>query len=48
MGKLIYLMTTSLDGFAADINGDFDWAMPSEEVHVFVNDIVRNVGTSLS
>jgi dihydrofolate reductase len=31
----------------ADENGDFDWAMPSEEVHVFVNDIVRNVGTSL-
>jgi dihydrofolate reductase len=47
MGKLIYLMTTSLDGYVADENGDFDWAMPSEEVHVFVNDIVRNVGTSL-
>jgi dihydrofolate reductase len=47
MGKLIYLITTSLDGYVADKNGDFDWAMPSEEVHVFVNDIVRNVGTSL-
>jgi dihydrofolate reductase len=47
MGKLIYLITTSLDGFVADKNGDFDWAMPSEEVHAFVNDIVRNVGTSL-
>jgi dihydrofolate reductase len=47
MGKLIYLITTSLDGFVADEDGDFDWAMPSEEVHAFVNDVVRNVGTSL-
>ena len=47
MGKLIYLITTSLDGFVADKNGNFEWAMPSEEVHAFVNDIVRNVGTSL-
>jgi dihydrofolate reductase len=47
MGKLIYLITTSLDGFVADKNGDFEWAMPSEEVHAFVNDTVRNVGTSL-
>jgi len=47
MGKLIYAITTSLDGFAADKNGNFEWAMPSEEVHAYVNDIVRNVGTSL-
>jgi dihydrofolate reductase len=47
MGKLIYLITTSLDGFVADEIGDFEWAMPSEEVHAFVNDTVRNVGTSL-
>lgn len=47
MGKLIYLMITSLDGYVADKNGNFDWAMPSEEVHAFVNDTVRNVGTSL-
>lgn len=47
MGKLIYLMTTSLDGYAADENGKFDWAVPSEEVHQFVNDQLRNVGTIL-
>ena len=47
MGKLIYGITTSLDGFVADENGNFDWAMPSEEVHALVNDVVRNVGTSL-
>ena len=47
MGKLIYLITTSLDGFVADKNGNFEWAMPSEEVHAFVNDMVRNAGTFL-
>ena len=47
MGKLIYLITTSLDGYVADKNGNFDWGMPSEEVHTFVNDIVRNTGTFL-
>lgn len=47
MGKLIYLITTSLDGFVADKDGNFDFAMPSEEVHLFVNDVVRNVGTVL-
>lgn len=47
MGKLIYLFTTSLDGYVADNDGNFDWAMPSEEVHTFVNDTLRNVGTML-
>ncbi|HVX24040.1 MAG TPA: dihydrofolate reductase family protein [Candidatus Saccharimonadales bacterium] len=47
MGKLIYFITTSLDGYVADESGNFDWAMPSEEVHTFVNDFVRNVGTFL-
>ena len=47
MGKLIYLITTSLDGFVADDNGNFDWARPTEEVHSFINDRLRNVGTVL-
>ncbi|HET7630030.1 MAG TPA: dihydrofolate reductase family protein [Candidatus Saccharimonadales bacterium] len=47
MGKLIYLITTSLDGYVADKNGSFDWAVPSEEVHMFVNDQLHNVGTIL-
>jgi dihydrofolate reductase len=47
MGKLIYLITTSLEGYAADENGNIDWAMPTEEVHSFVNDQLRNVGTIL-
>jgi len=47
MGKLIYLFTTSLDGYVADKNGNFDWSRPSEEVHSFVNDTLRGVGTIL-
>ncbi|HEU5004725.1 MAG TPA: dihydrofolate reductase family protein [Candidatus Saccharimonadales bacterium] len=47
MGKLIYLFTTSLDGYVADKNGDFSWSKPTEEVHFFVNDQLRNVGTIL-
>ena len=47
MGKLIYSITTSLDGYVADNDGNFDWAKPSEEVHAFVDDILRNVGTFL-
>lgn len=47
MGKLIFLMTTSLDGFVADKSGNFNWAKPTEEVHSFVNDQLRNVGTIL-
>ncbi|HET7320479.1 MAG TPA: dihydrofolate reductase family protein [Candidatus Saccharimonadales bacterium] len=40
-------MTTSLDGYAADKHGNFDFAMPSEEVHAFVDDVLSNVGTIL-
>lgn len=47
MGKLLYLFTTSLDGYVADNDGNFDWAVPSEEVHQFVNDQLRGVGTIL-
>jgi dihydrofolate reductase len=47
MGKLIYLISTSLDGYVADKNGDFSWSKPTEEVHTFVNDQVRNVSTML-
>jgi len=47
MAKLIYSMITSLDGYVADAQGSFDWAMPDEEVHRFVNDEARSVGTYL-
>jgi dihydrofolate reductase len=47
MAKLIYSAITSLDGYVADEDGNFDWAAPDEEVHTFVNDLERPVGTYL-
>jgi len=47
MAKLIYSAITSLDGYVADENDNFDWAAPDEEVHLFVNDLERPVGTYL-
>jgi dihydrofolate reductase len=47
MARLIYTAITSLDGYVADKNGNFDWAAPDEEVHAFVNDLERRAGTYL-
>jgi dihydrofolate reductase len=47
MARLVYTAITSLDGYVADADGNFDWAMPSDEVHAFVNDLERPVGTYL-
>lgn len=47
MAKLTYAAITSLDGYVADADGNFDWAAPDEEVHAFVNDLVRPAGTHL-
>jgi dihydrofolate reductase len=47
MAKLIYSAITSLDGYVADEDGNFDWAAPDEEVHTFVNDLERPIGTYL-
>jgi dihydrofolate reductase len=47
MGKLIYSGIQSLDGYVADADGKFDWAAPDVEVHAFVNDVQRPIGTYL-
>jgi dihydrofolate reductase len=47
MGKLIYSMITSIDGYVADKNGDLEGGDPNEEVYAFINDLEGNVGTML-
>ncbi len=47
MARLRYFAICSVDGFVADATGRFDWAAPDTEVHEFVNDLERPVGTYL-
>jgi len=47
MAKLIYGAITSVDGYVNDSEGRFDWAAPDAEVHAFVNDLERDIGTYL-
>jgi dihydrofolate reductase len=47
MAMLIYSAIASLDGYVADVEDNFDWAVPDEEVHAFINDLERPVGTHL-
>lgn len=47
LAKLIYAAIASLDGYVEDEEGRFDWAMPDEEVHSFINDLERPIGTYL-
>jgi dihydrofolate reductase len=47
VSRLIYATIASLDGYVADAKGNFDWAAPDEEVHRFVNDLERPIGTYL-
>ena len=47
MGELVYAAIASLDGYVADEHGNWDWSMPSEEVHAYVNDRTRGARTHL-
>jgi len=47
MGRLVYSVIVSLDGYVDDAEGGFAWAMPDEEVHAYVNDLMRPIGTHL-
>jgi dihydrofolate reductase len=45
--KLTYTAIASLDQYVVDAAGSFEWAAPDQEVHAFVNDLERPVGTYL-
>lgn len=47
MTRLIYAAIASLDGYVEDAGGAFDWAMPDDELHAFVNELERPIGTYL-
>jgi len=47
MAKLIYAAIASFDGYVEDEEGKFGWAAPDDEVHAFVNDLERPIGTYL-
>lgn len=48
MGKLIYSMITSLDGYIEDSQGDFGWGAPEDEALLaYINELVSSVGTYL-
>ncbi|WP_127481170.1 dihydrofolate reductase family protein [Nocardioides pantholopis] len=48
MGKLIYSMITSLDGYAEAAEGDLGFgAADDEEVHTFIDEHFQDVGTYL-
>src|SRR6187549_2580254 len=47
MAKLVYAAIASLDGYVEDEEGRFDWAAPDDEVHAYVNDLERPIGTYL-
>jgi dihydrofolate reductase len=47
VARLVYSALASLDGYVEDSTGNFEWAAPDEEVHAFVNDLERPIGTYL-
>ncbi len=47
MAALTYTAIASLDGYVADAEGRWDWSRPDAEVHSYVNDLERGVGTHL-
>jgi dihydrofolate reductase len=47
VARLVYSSITSLDGYVADADGKFDWCAPDAEVHAFINDLERPIGTYL-
>jgi dihydrofolate reductase len=47
LGKLIYLMNVSLDGFVARPDGSVDWTVVDDELHGWFNEHMRQISASL-
>jgi dihydrofolate reductase len=47
MADLIYVANVSLDGYTADVAGNFQWTAPGDEVFTFLTDVIRPIGTHL-
>jgi dihydrofolate reductase len=47
LGKLIYSMSVSLDGFVESATRSLDWVKIDEELHTFFNDQSRGISASL-
>jgi dihydrofolate reductase len=47
MGRLIYSLNVSLDGFVETLDHSLDWATIDEEVHLWFNEQTRAVDASL-
>ena len=47
MRKIIFSMHTSIDGYAARINGEMDWIHVDEEMFDLVNEFTQNADTAL-
>lgn len=47
MANVIYSMSSSLDGYIADADGDFSWSVPDAELHAFHNDLVGGLSAHL-
>jgi dihydrofolate reductase len=47
MAHLIYTTNASLDGYIEDTAGNFDFTMPDEAVHEFINNLMRPAATHL-
>jgi dihydrofolate reductase len=47
LSKLIYSAIASLDGYIEDHDGNFNWGVPVDEAHAFINNLMRPIGTHL-
>ena len=47
MARLVYALSASLDGYVNGPDGTFGWAVPDEQVHTFINERQREIGTFL-